>query len=481
MPTWKAAIYCRISRDRVGDRLGVERQEPPCRALAARLSWDVVEVYTDDDTSAYSGKRRPAYERMLHDVRVDRVNAIIVWAADRLTRRPVENEEIINLAERLGVKLATVTGDYDLGTPSGRLHFRQLGIIARYESEHRAERLRLKHEELAHQGRNASGGVRPFGFQPNRVELEAAEAEEIRTAARRLIVGESVYAILADWRGRGVTTPAGRVWLATSFRRMITSPRVAGLRQLRGEVVGPAAWPAILDRATWERVRAVFVDPARRKAQGPPHTYLLTGGLARCGFPVSGGVQWPGLEGEFCGKALVAARNHRRRSYTCLKVAPYDGCGRISRWADPVEELISEMVIQELAGPGLSEALRRVGDDSDHDGLVADLAEDEAALAQLAADHYSARLISRAEYLAARSALEAKIIATRRALGRRHGADALADLPRAEEALRAAWAAGSVDWRRVVLGAVLEAVVVGPAVRGRNRFDPHRIHPVWRV
>jgi site-specific DNA recombinase len=262
---------------------------------------------------------------------------------------------------------------------------------------------------------------------------------------------------------------------------MITSPRVAGLRQLRGEVVGPAAWPAILDRATWERVCAVFVDPARRKAHGPPHTYLMTGGLARCGFPMRGGLQWPGLEGEFCGKSLVAARNHGRRSYNCVKVAPYDGCGRISRWADPLEELISEMVLQELAGPGFSEALRRVGDGTDHDHLVAELAEDEAALAQLAADHYSARLISRAEYLAARSALEAKITATRRALGRRRGADVLADLPRAEEALRAAWAAGSVDWRRVVLGTVLEAVVVGPAVRGRNRFDPHRIHPVWRV
>jgi site-specific DNA recombinase len=309
MPTWKAAIYCRISRDRVGDRLGVERQEPPCQALAERLSWDVVDVYTDDDTSAYSGKRRPAYERMLHDVRAGRVNAIIVWAADRLTRRPVENEEIIDLAERLGVKLATVTGDYDLGTPSGRLHFRQLGIIARYESEHRAERLRLKHEELARAGRNASGGIRPFGFLPNRVELHLAEAEEIRRAARRLVVGESVYAILADWRARGIATPAGRVWLATSFRGMITSPRVAGLRQLRGEVVGPAAWPAILDRATWERVCAVFVDPARRKAHGPPHTYLMTGGLARCGFPMRGGLQWPGLEGEFCGKSLVAARN----------------------------------------------------------------------------------------------------------------------------------------------------------------------------
>jgi hypothetical protein len=113
--------------------------------------------------------------------------------------------------------------------------------------------------------------------------------------------------------------------------------------------------------------------------------------------------------------------------------------------------LISEMVIHELAGPGLSDALRRVGDDSDHGGLVTDLAEDEAAIAQLAlttTPHGSSAEPSTS--LPAR--LEAKITATRRALGRQHAADALADLPRAEEALRTAWAAGSVDWRRVVLG-----------------------------
>src|SRR6266571_9410665 len=140
----RAAIYVRISRDPAGDMLGVQRQEPPCRELCERLSWEVVEVYTDDDVSAYSRRHRPAYERMLAGVRAGHVTAIVAWAADRLTRKPAENEAIIDLAERHGVKLATVTGEYDLGTPAGRLHFRQLGIIARYESEHRAERLKLK-------------------------------------------------------------------------------------------------------------------------------------------------------------------------------------------------------------------------------------------------------------------------------------------------------------------------------------------------
>ena len=61
--TRSAAIYVRISRDRNGDCLGVERQEQECRTLAERLGWTVTEVYSDNDISAFSGRRRPDYER----------------------------------------------------------------------------------------------------------------------------------------------------------------------------------------------------------------------------------------------------------------------------------------------------------------------------------------------------------------------------------------------------------------------------------
>ena len=61
--TRSAGIYVRISQDRGGAGLGVERQEEDCRALAQRLGWAVVEVYCDNDLSAFTGKRRPDYER----------------------------------------------------------------------------------------------------------------------------------------------------------------------------------------------------------------------------------------------------------------------------------------------------------------------------------------------------------------------------------------------------------------------------------
>jgi DNA invertase Pin-like site-specific DNA recombinase len=64
-----AAIYARISSDAEGTGLGVARQVEDCDRLAERLGWAVAEVYADNDISAYSGKRRPAYERMLADLR----------------------------------------------------------------------------------------------------------------------------------------------------------------------------------------------------------------------------------------------------------------------------------------------------------------------------------------------------------------------------------------------------------------------------
>ncbi len=80
---------------------------------------------------------------------------------------------------------------------AGVLHFRMLGSIARYESEHRAERLRLKWDELARAGKPKGGGVRPFGFQPDRRTINEPEAALLREAAERVLAGEGMYAVLA--------------------------------------------------------------------------------------------------------------------------------------------------------------------------------------------------------------------------------------------------------------------------------------------
>jgi site-specific DNA recombinase len=74
----RAAIYARISSDRDGDQLGVRRQLADCEALAARRGWEIAERYVDDDVSAYSGRVRPEYRRMLEDLTAGIVDAVVV-------------------------------------------------------------------------------------------------------------------------------------------------------------------------------------------------------------------------------------------------------------------------------------------------------------------------------------------------------------------------------------------------------------------
>ena len=124
-PAVKAGVYTRISSDPSGQRAGVDRQRADCEAHCLARGWEVVEVFCDNDASAYGRKARRAYEQMLAAVESGSIDAIVTWHNDRLHRSPKELEAFIDLVERSGVRLAVVTGgDYDLTTPDGRLSAR---------------------------------------------------------------------------------------------------------------------------------------------------------------------------------------------------------------------------------------------------------------------------------------------------------------------------------------------------------------------
>src|SRR4051812_2434778 len=97
-----ASIYCRISSDPRDLAVGVERQEQDCRALAARNGWQVGAVYVENDTraSTRSTNQRPQYAEMLKRAHRGEFGAVVAYSNSRLTRRPREAEDLIELAER---------------------------------------------------------------------------------------------------------------------------------------------------------------------------------------------------------------------------------------------------------------------------------------------------------------------------------------------------------------------------------------------
>ena len=459
-------MYARISSDPEGDRLGVTRQRTDCEALAERKGWPVAEVYIDDDRSAYSGKPRPEYRRMLDDIRSRSIDALIVYNLDRLHRQPRELEAFFDITDAAGLtNLATVEGDINLGSHDGRFHARILGAVARKSSDDASRRIKRKNEERAAAGLPTGGGSRPFGFRPDRVTLDPVEAALVREAAHRALAGDSVRAIATDWNSRGILTSMGRAWTVETLRRMLFSARLSAQREHHGEIVAPGQWEAILTPEETARLRTILDERTRTRSR-PVRRYLLTG-LLRCGL---------------CDAPLIARpQANGERRYVCAKGPGHSGCGRLATKAEPIEAFLAEAVLQQLDTPALAAALAGAqsadaATAADHDALRQDREQlDELARA------YGDKLVTFPEWLAARAPIEARIDAARRKLSRQSHSAAIDDYVGRSSELRTIWPDLPLNRQRSIVSAVLERAVVGPAVPGRATFDPERIAPVWRA
>jgi site-specific DNA recombinase len=467
-PVTAAAIYCRISQDRNGDGLGVERQETFCRELAQRKGWDVAEVYTDNDRSAYSGKPRPEYERMLTDIAAGRRDAVLVVDTDRLTRQPRELEDFIVLADRHGIALANVSGDMDLSSSDGRFRARILGAVARQESEKKSERIRRQREQMALAGR-PHPGPRAFGFEDENATLRESEARLIRTAAAAILAGRSIRSVADEWNALGIATARGRRWTINSVRDVLVRPRNVGQRRHQGEVIGAGDWPAILDVETHERLCAIVTR--RKRRTGRPATRLLSG-IVVC---------------SVCEGPMRSSTNKGAATYACRRVAgQQDGsCGRLSVVADPLDEFVRDMIFAAVDDGDLADRVAARRGDRRHGDLAVGLRADEEALEQLTQDHYVDRIIDRGEFLRARQNLQDRIARTRTLVEAYAATNVLARLPRDAAGLRAWWNAADQRERRQVIEQLLVRVPILPAeVHAPRQFDPARIDVdgiIWRV
>ena len=459
------AIYVRISEDREGEGLGVARQIEDCQAYAAARGWEVAEVYIDNDASAYRGKFRPQYRRMLDDIRAGGLDGVIVYHIDRLTRSPKELEEFIEVCDQAKVgSLATVTGELDLGSYDGMFTARILAAVARKESDDKSRRIKRKHLEIARLGRWA-GGTRPYGYDEHR-DVVAEEAAVIKEAAGRVLAGESLRSVCIDLNRRGIPSAQAKAWREGPLRGILIHPGIAGFRALDGEIVSRAVWEPIISEGESARLRALLTDPSRF-AHRVVRRYMLTGFL-RCGR---------------CGAGLVArSGQNKKRAYICVKGPGLPGCGGIKILAEPLEALLTEAVLYRLDSPALAQAL--AGESGDDGGkaasVAAAIAEDDLQLEQLAG-MWARKELSYKEFLTARQVIQERLEVARSRLARGDRFAALRQVSGRGDELRQRWPELNLEQRRAIIKTILDRLVIKPAGRNRRIFNPDRVEPIWRV
>jgi len=136
------------------------------------------------------------------------------------------------------------------------------------------------------------------------------------------------------------------------------------------------------------------------------------------------------------------------------------------------------MVFAAVDDASLRTSLEAKGEQDD--GLVADIRADEEGLEMLAKDFYVERTISREEFSAARIALTSRLEANQVKLARRTSSGTVGRFVGHGELLREKWQGANLEWRRSIVGALLEKVEIQPGKPGRLPFDPQRVRPVWR-
>jgi site-specific DNA recombinase len=460
----RAAIYCRISNDKTGAGLGVERQEHDCRELAARLGWVVVEVFCDNDLSAYSGRRRPRYQAMLEAIRAGRVDAVLAWHTDRLHRSPIELEEYISVCNE-GREVPTHcvrAGTLDLSTPSGRMLARTLGTLARYESEHRGERVAAAKLQLAQAG-NRSGGPRPFGYEDDGITVRESEAAAVREAVESVLAGASLRSVARKLNATGLRTSLkGRVWEAHSVRALLLKPRNAGLREHRGQVIGPAAWPAIVPEEQWSAVVTILTDPTRRTTMSSRHVKWLGSGIYRCA-----GCQRPSLRVSTAGRNSPCYRCPGEKGTT----------GHVVRTAGPLDAYVEKLIVERLSRPDALELLAPTAPEVDLPGLRATANAVRARLAEIA-EMLGEGELTRAEAQIARSRATARLERVEAEIAAATASSPLAGIVDAPDPATV-WAGLDIGRRRAVLDCLMTVTVL-PTTRGPG-FDPETVRIQWRT
>lgn len=458
-----AAIYARISADVEGTGLGVARQLEDCRKLAADRGWPVGDEYVDNDVSAFSGKPRRQYARMLADLEAGACDAVIVYNLDRLHRRPVELEEFVALCESVGVRdVATVTADIDLGNDDGLFMARIFAAFAAKESGRKSARIRRKMLQNAQAGL-PHGSVRPFGYEPDKITLRESEAAVVRQMVDRYLAGQSLRSLTMWLNESGVAPAVAKSWQTSAVRQILCSGRIAGQREHRGEVIGEAVWPAIITGADRDRVLARMATRSVTKTR-TARTYLLSG-MLRCGR----------CDNRLYSQARHSNPDNRVRRYVCLKGPDHGGCGRLTVVAAPVEELLVEAVLTRLDSPHLAEVLAGKASSPDQDVavLAAQVDTDQERLDELAGLYADGAITAR-EWITARDPITDRITAARRDIAAATDTTAVYDLAGTSGVLRTGWPDLDLGRQQAIVKAVLDHAVIAPGTAGARRLDISR-------
>ena len=227
----RCAIYTRVSTDQglEQDFNSLDAQYDASQAYIrsqAHAGWTMLRSKYDDGGFSGGNTDRPALQRLLEDVRAGKIDVIVVYKVDRLTRSLADFAKLVELFDKHDVSFVSVTQQFNTTTSMGRLTLNVLLSFAQFEREVTSERIRDKIAASKRKGLWV-GGMAPLGYdtKDRKITVNEAEAERVRTIFRSYLKLGSLNLLMADLRKRGITS---------KIRTLKTGETVGGIPFTRG-------------------------------------------------------------------------------------------------------------------------------------------------------------------------------------------------------------------------------------------------------
>lgn len=322
----RCAIYTRKSSEEGLDMEfnSLDAQREACEAyIASQKSegWVALETMYDDGGFSGGTLERPALKRLMEDIENGRIDTIVVYKIDRLSRSLMDFVKMVEVFDRHKVTFVSITQSFNTTTSMGRLILNILLSFAQFEREVISERIRDKFAASRKKGM-WMGGCPPLGYdvENRRLKVNAKEAAIVREIFETFVQTQSCMTVVQTMRAAGITT---KEWETQSGKTHKGKPihklyvyRILNNRVYLGEAVHkekayPGEHRAIIDAPLWEEARRILsLAPKKRGNQTRGRCPALLKGFVRCGC---------------CGSAMtpssttIRARGQSYRYYVCVK------------------------------------------------------------------------------------------------------------------------------------------------------------------
>jgi DNA invertase Pin-like site-specific DNA recombinase len=271
----RCAIYTRVSTDQGLEQNfnSLDAQYDAAQAYIrsqAHAGWTLIKARYDDGGFSGGSTDRPALQRLLNDVRSGKVDVIVVYKVDRLTRSLADFAKLVELFDQHNVSFVSVTQQFNTTTSMGRLTLNVLLSFAQFEREVTSERIRDKIAASKRKGLWV-GGMAPLGYdaKDRRITVNETEADRVRTIFRSYLELGSLNHLMAYLRQRGIVTKVrilksgktvgGIPFTRGSLAHLLRNRFYIGEVKFRGEVL-PGEQPTIVERQLFEAAQAKLTE-----------------------------------------------------------------------------------------------------------------------------------------------------------------------------------------------------------------------------